>query len=167
MGASIGAEWVLFLTPSDQRLLALVERIALNHAHLEHILRMTIKTLKNITPSEARADTRRQNSGKLRPRIEKIARSHLGEGPALDELIVLLERCHKCSTRRNELLHDIWVQQLDGDAFIDTDERGRQPLPTPVELVALAEETQALINEFNGARLHGPLKKALDASTSR
>ena len=106
---------ITFHVPEDKALLAAFGEVALRHEHLNHILRMTIKTLAKLRPQEALDATAYDGSRQLRERIRKLARPRLGEGEALLKLEAILERCRRVTERRNELTHGIWAKELDGE----------------------------------------------------
>ena len=82
----MATKMVTFHVPDDQELLAAFGEVALRHEHMNHILKMTIKSLAGLTPAEALAATKYEGSGQLRERIRKIARKRLGEGTPLLKL---------------------------------------------------------------------------------
>src|SRR5690348_1923638 len=104
--------------PSDEAVLAKVGVIALQHTYLDRMLRMTVKTLAGVTVKEALDGTAFDGAATLRDRVRRFARRTLGEGTALVKLQAILERCHRATERRNELIHSLWAQELDGEALI-------------------------------------------------
>ncbi len=152
---------MMFHVPEDKELLAAFGEVALRHEHLNHILRMTIKTLARLTPAEALDATSYDGSRQLRNRIRKLARQRLGEGEPLLKLQALLERCKRATEKRNELVHCVWAKELDGEPQRRSPDHKWQPLPTIEELSALAEELQNLTESLNTARLDGFLSEAL------
>jgi hypothetical protein len=73
------AKMILFHVPEDQELLAAFGEVALRHEHMNHILKMTIKSLAGLTPAEAIAATKYEGSAQLRDRVRKLARRGLGK----------------------------------------------------------------------------------------
>ncbi len=59
-----------FHVPQDRDLLAEIGEVALRHEHLNHILRMTIKTLARLDVNEALDATAYDSSSQLRDRIK-------------------------------------------------------------------------------------------------
>jgi hypothetical protein len=155
------ATMITFHVPEDTALLAGFGEVALRHEHLNHILRMTIKTLGRLRPQEALDATAYDGSRQLRERIRKLARQRLGEGEALLKLEALLERCRRVTDKRNELTHGIWAKELDGEPMRRGTDQNWYPLPTVDELKALANQTWLLSDELNTARLDGFLSQAL------
>jgi hypothetical protein len=147
--------------PEDKELLAAFGEVALRHEHLNHILRMTIKTLARLTLEEALDATSYDGSRQLRERIRKLARQRLGEGEPLLKLQALLERCKRATEKRNQLVHCVWAKELDGEPQSRGPDHQWQPLPTVEELSALAKELQLLTDSLNTARLDGFLSEAL------
>jgi hypothetical protein len=152
---------ISFHVPEDALLLAAFGEVALRHEHLNHILRMTIKTLARLRPQEALDATAFDGSRQLRERIRKLARRRLGESEALLKLEALLERCRRVTERRNELTHGIWARELDGEPMRKGSDQKWYPLPKADELKALANEIWLLSDELNTARLDGFLSTAL------
>lgn len=150
-----------FHVPEDQALLAAFGEVALRHEHMNHILKMTIKTLAGITPAEAFAATKYESSRQLRDRVKSLARKALGEGTALLKLQALVNTCETLTERRNGLVHGIWAKELDGDAHIRDSYGNERPLPTIAELKTLASEIYAHTRHLNSARLEGFLSDAL------
>jgi len=151
-----------FHVPQDQGLLAAFGEVALRHEHMIHILKMTIKTLANLTPGEALAATEYEGSSRLRTRIGKLARKRLGEGTPLLKLQALLNRSKRLTERRNQLVHSLWAQELDGEAQLRDAHGSTQPLPSVEQLKNLAQEIESLTTELNHERLDGFLKAALE-----
>ena len=152
---------ITFHVPEDKALLAAFGEVALRHEHLNHILRMTIKTLGKLRPQEALDATAYDGSRQLRERIRKLARQRLGEGEALLKLEAILERCRRATERRNELTHGIWAKELDGEPMRKGSDQNWYPLPTVDELKALGNQIWLLSDELNTARLDGFLSAAL------
>jgi hypothetical protein len=57
--------------PTDEKLLAAVGRIAVTHGHLDHAVRMLIKSICAISLEEAMDATKRTGSAELRIRVKK------------------------------------------------------------------------------------------------
>ena len=82
MKASSDKGMAAFHIPEEPKLLEALGKIALRHAHLDHILRMTTKTLGEVSVQQALDATAFESSSALRDRIRKLAKSKLGEGSA-------------------------------------------------------------------------------------
>jgi hypothetical protein len=152
---------IAFHVPKDRDLLAAFGEVALRHEHLNHILRMTIKTLARLSIDEALDATTYDGSRQLRERIRKLARQRLGEGEPLLKLEALLERCKRATERRNELVHGVWAKELDGEPVRRMPDHTWHPLPSVSDLMALGKEIESLTGELNTARLEGFLSDAL------
>jgi hypothetical protein len=156
---------LMFHVPEDQPLLAAIGEVTLRHEHLTHILKMTIKSIAELSPREAVDATQYEGPRTIRERIQKLARQKLGEGESLLKLQALLTRAGRLSERRNALTHGLCAQELDGDPGIMEEFGVLRPLPSVDELNSLAKEIEALTNELNEARLYGFLKIALEKKT--
>ena len=154
-----------FHVPEDDRVLHALGLISLRHAHLDHILRMTIKTLAEVSIEEALDATAFVGSSALRDRVQKLARSRLGEGQALLKLQAILERCRRATEKRNDWIHSIWARELDGDPQLRTSDHKWTTPPSVEELQALADEIGRLTGELNKARLEGFIHEALAIRT--
>jgi hypothetical protein len=152
---------ISFHIPQNPDLLVTLGIVALKHANLDYILRMTIKTLGEVTVQQALDATAFESSRGLRDRVRKLAKQKLGEGNPLIQLQALLERCKRATEKRNDLIHNIWARELDGEPLRRTNDHDWKPLPTIEELNALSEELTALTNKLNDARLLGFLAEAL------
>lgn len=139
---------MIFHVPSDKDLLAAIGEVALRHEHLNHILRMTIKTLARLDVTEALDATAYDNSSQLRERIKKLARQRLGEGEPLLKLQALLERCKRATEKRNDLIHSVWGKELDGEPARKGSGDEWRPLPTATELHDLAESFSHLTSQL-------------------
>jgi hypothetical protein len=51
--SKIQSDFRYLLLPSDTKLVAAFGRVALAHAHLDHVIRMTLKTLTGVSMQEA------------------------------------------------------------------------------------------------------------------
>lgn len=154
------AAMMMFHVPDDAAVLAAFGEVALRHEHLSHILRMTIKTLAGLEVDEALDATAFDGASLLRDRVRKLAKQRLGEGQALLKVQALVERCRRATERRNEYVHSVWAQELDGGAMRRDGSRWL-PIPTVAELQALSQELLALTQELNHARLEGFIFEAI------
>ena len=152
---------MMFHVPTDKELLAAFGELTLRHEHLNHILRMTIKTLGRLEIGEALDATAYDGPSQLRKCIRKLARQRLGEGESLLKLQALLERCKRATDKRNEFVHSVWAKELDGEPARRGSDHKWQPLPTVLELNELGTEILYLTQALNQARLEGFLAEAL------
>src|SRR5262249_4942875 len=109
------AKMMTFHVPDDQELLAAFGELTLRHEHLNHMLRMTIKTLARLEVGEALNATAYDGSSQLRDRIRKLAKQRLGDGEALLKLQAIVERCKRATEKRNALVHSVWASELGGE----------------------------------------------------
>jgi hypothetical protein len=148
--------------PTDEAVLAAVGEISIRHGQLDHVLRMTIKSILNLPVRAALEATARQGSKELRERVRKLAKQKFGECEALVRLDALLDRSRRATDKRNALLHPLWARNNEGDFVIRDDDHHLGPAPTPVEIKAVANELAAIASDLNEARLLGFLKEALE-----
>jgi hypothetical protein len=128
--------------PVDPEFLRAFAQLTIAHAHLDHMLRMTVKTVADVSIGQALDATKYDGSRALRERIRKLARQSLGASRALVLLQALLQRCERATARRNEFVHNIIAKELDGDVFVMTDDNQWKPLPTAPELDAVRDEVE-------------------------
>lgn len=152
---------ISFHVPQDKDLLAAFGEVALRHEHMNHILKMTIRTLADVTIEEALTATKYESSRQLRDRIKKLAKQKLGEGSPLLKLQAIINNCEKLTSKRNEFVHGLWVSELDGDAYVRDAFGNNKSLPTVQELIELAEEIENLTKKLNSERLEGFLHQEL------
>lgn len=174
---SIGTNFVVFHVPDGPKFLAAFGRVALRHAHLDHMLRLTIKTLARIPVADARLATAGQSSSGLRRTVRRLAKANFGEGPTLLQVYALIQRCKILTGERNSLMHRICAKELNTKALSEDeveanaaarlmmlDENlGERPLPTVDDLLKLAQKIEQLVNEINRERLHGFVAEAMNA----
>ena len=153
---------ISFHVPEDKELLSALGIVTLRHEHLNHILKMTVKSIAGIKPSEASYALKYEGSRSLRQRINRLAKKELGESKALLKLQAILGHAERVTEKRNKFIHGLWAKELDGDPGIMGDPGELHPLPTVNELGSLANEIAELTQELNEARLEGFLKEALD-----
>ena len=143
--------------PEDPAVLAAIGRIAVRHGQLNYCLRMTVKSLEGVSVGDALPGTEWEGSRKLSKRIKRIARAHFGDGDVLKWLEEILNRSRLVTERRNDLLHGLWCQKLDGEPGIRTDHEF-QAIPTIAELDDLANTLDQVTDDLNSARLKLPPK---------
>jgi len=160
------AKMMMPYMPDDPALLAAIGKVAIRHGLLHHILRMAVKTIADVTVDEGIAATEGQTFVDVARRVRKLAKQRLGDGAALVKLDALLERFRRANRRRNDLLHALWAQELDGNPQVRTQGPDWSPIPKASDLDALAEEMEQLTSEMNHARIEGWLKDALSATPS-
>jgi len=159
---------MVFHVPDNPEWLKAFGRVSVVHTHLDHILRMLIKTLANVTVEVALNATDGEGSAALRQRIKKLAKQRLGEGAALLGVQDIVERCKRVTERRNSLIHTtIAIDWLDTEAMLYRAGRPAAPLPTTQDLESLEKEMSQLIAEINQARLKGWLAEALAAKAHK
>jgi hypothetical protein len=157
------AQMAAFYIPEDPEFLAAVGKVALQHAHLDHMLRLTIKSLAGTTVPQARLATAGYTSAALRDEVKALAKKSLGDGPAYICLRAMLTRAKVLTKKRNDLMHGISAREINraaedvepyGDPVLLDEELNARPLPTARELLDLAGAIEQLVNEMNGFRLH-------------
>lgn len=158
---------LMFYVPEDRALLAALGEVTLRHEHLNHILKMTIKSLANLTVAEALDAAQYEGSRQLREWVRKLARKRLGASDAHLKLAALMTRAERLTDRRNLLTHGLWAKELDGDPGVMGAPGELYPLPSLKELKALANDIAALTLEINAARLEGFLKSALEKQNAK
>lgn len=158
------SKMIMFYVPEDKDLLAVMGKITLRHEHMNHILKMTVKSLVNLTPSQAFDALKYTGSGELRKRINKLAKRRLQEGEALLKLQAILTRAERLTVQRNKLIHGLWAQELDGEPGLHAVPGEIEPLPSLDTLKKLACDIQSLTEDLNRERLEGFLKTALEES---
>jgi len=150
-----------YAVPVNQNYLAVVGSIAIKHTHLDHALRMMIRTLSGISVDEALNATEFDGAKELREQVRKLARKRLGVDVAYIKLKDLLYRCGEATRKRNDLLHSIFGQELDGEMKMRMRDRGWIEIPSFDWLSELHDEIHNLAIEVNTERLHGFIHEAL------
>ena len=144
-------------------MLAAIGKVAIRQGQLDYVLKMTIKTITGVTRTEALASTKEDKTWFVREQIKKLATKKIGYCGELVKLKALLTRAAEATDRRNQLLHGLWGQAIDGgDVFFPNGLSAGQA-PTVGELEALIDSMYNIITELNFARLKGFLHEALEA----
>jgi hypothetical protein len=145
----------------DETLQAAVGRIAIRHGQLDHILRLLLESIDDITLEEARARTKSMTSGLLCQCVRRAAKAALGEADAFRQLDALLTAAAGATEQRNRLMHGLCtIGQDDGQRHRARADRPGQ-VPTLPELDALAERLDVVAEQLDHARRHGFLNEAL------
>jgi hypothetical protein len=139
--------------PENKEILSEVGVLTLKHGHLDHILKMTVKSLAGLTINEAMNACAHQGSSELRKRVRKLAKQKMGDGVSLVKLDALLARAKKASGKRNRFVHSLWARELDGEAVMKDDNHNFKPIPSLSELKELSLELSEITKELNFARL--------------
>jgi hypothetical protein len=167
------ARFMTFYVPEDRpEFLAAFGTVAITHGHLDHQLRLLIKTLARVSVDEAVRATARDASSELRRIARKLSRTAFGECAVHLRVCALLKRAEETTEKRNDLLHAICAQEqnmealardeaVPGEPYLLNDSLERRPLPEPAELLAIASSITALVNEVNHERLHGFIAEAI------
>jgi hypothetical protein len=147
--------------PDDPQVQAAIGTIALRHGQLEHVLKMTVKSILKMEIRDALDATDHQGTAELRKRIRKLAKQKFGDGDVLVRLDALLYRSRLLTARRNTYIHSFWGYDDEGTPVISGDEHEMRPIPTVSQLEDLANELANITKELNYARLEGFLAEAL------
>ncbi len=124
----------------EEKMLAALGEVALRHEHMNHVLRLMVKSLANVTLAEAVAATERKSSSQLRQLVKSLARKRLGG---------------------NRLVHRLWAKDKHGEAQIPYAVGDPSPVPTVKELRALARAIKTHTNQMIADRREGWLHDAL------
>jgi len=143
------APMMVFHVPEDPEWLKAFGRVSVVHTHLNHILRMLIKTLANVTVEVALNATDSDGSAALRDRIKKLAKQRLGEGAALLGVQDIVERCRRVTERRNSLIHSTIASDWLGTEAMYRAGFTAAPLPAAQNLESLEKEIGQLIGEID------------------
>lgn len=147
--------------PEDIELQAAVGKVALRQGQLEHVLRLTVKTVEGLTYIEAMEATRRLPVSRLRRRILESAQEKISESWVISRLTELIQKSKRASDKRNRMIHAVWARNRHNQLIIRDDDRGVQPCPPLQELNKLADDIADVLSELNDARLSGFLRDAL------
>jgi hypothetical protein len=153
--------------PEDSELLAAFGAVAIRHSQLEHALTMMVKTIAELPVEDADAATAELGVAEVREIIKRIAKQAWGESPELLKVRAFMTRAKKLSSRRNDLLHALVAQELDGMPMKRSRGGNWEPIPSANELCALANQIYELIGEMNRERLEGCIADAMKSKERR
>lgn len=153
---------IYFDLPEEAAVRAALGNLVIRHGHLEYILKMTIKSLCDLSIEDALKNTKRHGAKKLRERIEKEAENRLGQCAAFEKLKDWLHRSWKASDERNLYVHSLWARELDGPLLIQGEDFDWRPPPTLQELETLTNKIKKITDELNVDRLEGSVYEAIE-----
>jgi hypothetical protein len=148
--------------PDDEHLRA-VGAVSIRHGHLHHTLRMTIKTILDLSVADAMLATHRQSTSELGKRVLSDGKKRISDPRAMAMLQAIINRAHLANDRRNKILHSLWSMRADGVRTMKDDPLIYIPEPSVAELTNLAHEILGIVQELNHARLRGFLAEAVKA----
>lgn len=151
--ASMG--YVDLQLPEIPGLLEAAGGVALAHGQLELMLRMTIKTLANVSVLEALQATEKKKAWQLREDILKLFRSKTTDAQLRVRLEAMMNRCEKLSAERNRLLHNAWAISPDGSVVTKGETHAWGPAATVESLNECAAAIGKVVEELNVERLRG------------
>ena len=152
---------VVLQLPDDTDLLAAAGSVALAHTQLEHVLRMTIKSLANLSIREALDATNILSGKELRKRVRKLLKQRVRDEAVRTKMDALLNRAARITGRRNKLMHRPWALNTDGTPVVKDEDHHWGVPPSATDLRKLANKILQSAGELNHARLEGFLKDAL------
>ncbi len=161
----MNSKFIIFHVPEDKELLAEIGVVTLRHEHLNHILKMTVRSIEDMSIKEALDELKYKGTSYLRRRIEDSVKEKLGDSETLLKFQAILDRVKSVTEKRNKIIHGLWAKELDGDPGIIEyfeDFEDLSPLPTVDDLKNLGKEIEETTKKLNEARLDGGfLKEAL------
>jgi hypothetical protein len=148
--------------PEDPAVLAGIAKVAIHHGHLDHALRMMVKSLAGVPQQVAMDATEGETTGRLIEQVRALARRRLGECSEMVRVRAFLHRAKSLYKRRNDLLHGLWAKEdIDGPAILRATGSDFGPIPPTADLESLASDMLNLSNEMHFERQHGFLFEAL------
>lgn len=153
--------------PDDTALLAAIGRVAVAHAQLDYVLRLTIKVMEDRSHDDVMNDAKLRGSKALRKRIGKQADKRISDVGALKKLKTLLEKAKGAADRRNEYLHNVFGSDDRAKYWTHTEYGKSYDLPSVAQLNDLTEKLQLIMKELNTARRKGWLVQALDKKKTK
>src|SRR2546423_598000 len=126
--------------PDTPGLLEAAGRVALAHGHLELMLRMTVKTLAELTVKQALNATEKTKAWELRAEILSLFKSKAKDPALRMKMKAVLGNCERLSDQRNRLLHNAWAIGPDGSVVTKGPTHAWGKAPTADDLNKLAAD---------------------------
>jgi predicted DNA-binding protein len=146
--------------PEDSVLLQELGKVSIAHSQLDYSLLLLVKSLKNLALADAQRDLGRVSSFRLREIIEEYVEEHVLDICVKEEILNYLEAAKALTKIRNDLVHGVWAQELDGDAFIYRPNKSKElSIPSIRELKILSKNLFQLANDINRSRLEGEISR--------
>ena len=150
--------------PDDPALLEAAGRIALSHGQLELMLRMTIKTLTEMSVDETLNATGNSKNWELRKDIISLFNKKTKDPVLRYKLKAIIGKCKQLSKERNRLLHNAWAIAPDGSVVVKGDKHAWGPAAKLEDLQSLTSEISAEVAVLNSERLSGFIQKVCQDS---
>jgi hypothetical protein len=147
----------------DTEVMAELGRLVIMQGHLEYVLKMTFKSLQDISIVEALQRTNKATGKALREKVEKLAREKLIEGEALEQLLNLIERAWKAAEIRNQFVHNVWARVNFDQLHLQNNNHSWRKAPTKNEIENLTTEISNIVCVLNESRLSGIIAEKLNA----
>lgn len=144
-----------FAIPRQPGLLEALGRLAIAHTHLELILRYTVKTLSQMSVTEALDATSRDRISEVRSRIKRLFREMKPFPSEEAKLDALLGASSRLSQSRNDYLHSAWSETESGEALLKQENHQLGPAPSIAQIEQITSEILELTKNINQSRLHG------------
>ena len=144
-----------FAIPRQPGLLEALGRLAIAHTHLELILRYTVKTLSQMSVTEALDATNRDRISEVRSRIKRLFREKKPLPSEEAQLDALLGASTRLSQSRNDYLHSAWSETESGEALLKQENHQLGPAPSLTQIEQITLEILELTKKINHSRLHG------------
>ena len=162
------AQKIVFQLPQNEALQAAVGRVAMAHASLEYLLRLTIKSITRKPFGDSLASTRRNMSKRLRNKILKLAKEKRFDSDTTQKLADLVFDVGALSEERNHILHRLWAELTEGDIRVSDENDKLHPLDISAEIAKLnnlADRIWAMVGKLNRARRKGWLRDAIERAS--
>jgi hypothetical protein len=163
IAARYGDRNMIVMGYPSARVLSAIGKVAVRHGQLDYALRMMVRTLTGVSIDDALAATEGTMSRDLRQRVRQLALKKFGDGTVLIRIDALLQRASAATQRRNELLHGLWVNELDGEPMFRNKGAAFERSPRIKDLTSVADALAKIRDDFNEARLHGFIAQGLNA----
>lgn len=141
--------------PTKPGLIEALGRLAIAHTHLELILRYTVKTLSELSVTEALDATNRNRISDVRNKIKRLFKEKKPLPSEEVQLDALLGESTRLSQERNDYLHSAWSETESGEALLKQENYQWGPAPSQSEVDHIASSILQLGRKINDARLHG------------
>lgn len=148
----------------DPEILQSAGAVSIAHGQLEHILKMTVKTLSGLTVDEALTATSKMKAWEVRKCIKKLFYDKTTDETMRLKIRVLLNKAEDVSEERNQLIHRPWGIDEHGNIIVKFPDHVWGDPPTPEMLQALAIRINGVAIEFNTARLDGFIEEVVGAT---
>ena len=134
--------------PDDPLILIAVGKVTIRHGQLELVLRLARRSFTKESVACAKKLTKYWSLRRVRDELLALAAKAEDSRKPSARFVELVIATVAASDRRNQLMHGLWGEELDGDTVFSTRDRPFEAPPTVAAIEQLASELEQLARDI-------------------